>query len=68
MPCAAETKVVYVANVWMQKANIWFPMRRFVFSSGIPHTGKEPNENSCLATVSVLQHSQEKGNGNNAKI
>jgi hypothetical protein len=43
-------------------------MRRFVFSSGMPHTGNEPDEDSRLATASVLQQSQEKGNGNEAKI
>jgi hypothetical protein len=62
------TRVVYVANIWVQNANIWFPMRRFVFSSGMPHTGNEPDEDSRLATASVLQQSQEKGNGNEAKI
>jgi hypothetical protein len=68
MPHATETRVVYIANIWMHKANIWFLMRCFVFSSGMPHMGIEPNKDSCLATASVLQQSQEKGNGNKAKI
>jgi hypothetical protein len=34
----------------------------------MPHTGSEPDKGSRLATASVLRQSQEKGNGNEAKI
>jgi hypothetical protein len=45
-----------------------FSEKLSVFSSNMTLTGNEPDEDSHLATVSVLQQGQEKGSGNKAKI
>jgi hypothetical protein len=42
--------------------------KRSVFSSDMTLTGNEPDEDSPLATASVLRQGQEKGSGNKAKI